>query len=85
MLRQAYVDAPGHCTFNAAETVAGIEALDRRVATGRWDEAALTPARLNAALPGGGARFVRFRPAAFLRPCGATPGSCRGEPATITR
>jgi pimeloyl-ACP methyl ester carboxylesterase len=82
MLRQTYVQAPGHCTFNAAETVAAITTLDERIVRGRWDAKALTPAALNGAgqADGGKARFVDYRPAAFLRPCGDTPGTCRGEP-----
>ena len=81
MLRQAYVRAPGHCTFNAAETVAGIEALDRRIAAGRWDEATTTAAGLDRTVTAvGTARFVDDRAHAFLRPCGVKPGSCVGEP-----
>lgn len=79
-LRQAYVAGPGHCAFSAGETVAAIQALDQRIVTGRW---AVSPEALNRAatsLDNGPARFVSYRPAAFLRPCGATPGSCRGEP-----
>lgn len=69
MLRQAYVQAFGHCSFNAAETVAGIEALDRRIASGRWDDAAVSASGLNqAAVPAGKARFVPYRPARMLRP-----------------
>jgi hypothetical protein len=80
MLRQAYVQAPGHCSFTAAETVAGIEALDRRITSGRWDEKALSAPALNrAAASVGKARFVTYRPAPMLRPCGATVGSCRGS------
>ena len=60
MLRQAYVMAPGHCTFNAAETVAGIEALDRRIATGRWEKVAVDAAGLNRA-------GARDRPGALRR------------------
>lgn len=83
MLRQLYVAAAGHCTFSAGETVAAIEALDHRIATERWQETALSPATLNqaaTAISTGPARYVAFRPAAFLRPCGARPGSCQGEP-----
>jgi len=82
MLRQVYVQAPGHCSFTAAETVAGIEALDRRIASGRWDDVAVSAPALNrAAVPIGKARFVTYRPAPMLRPCGAAAGTCRGEPA----
>ncbi|WP_343615386.1 alpha/beta fold hydrolase [Novosphingobium sp.] len=82
MLRQAYVQAPGHCSFTAAETVAGIEALSRRIASGRWDEAEVSAPGLNrAAAPIGKARFVAYQPSPMLRPCGAAVGSCRGEQA----
>ena len=36
LLRQAYVDRFGHCAFSASEIVAGVEAVNHRVATGRW-------------------------------------------------
>lgn len=69
MLRQVFVEAPGHCTFNAAETVAGIAALDHRIATGRWNAAELSPTGLDRATATiGKARFVAFVPAPFLRP-----------------
>ena len=80
MLRQAYVQSFGHCTFNAGETVAGIAALVGRLATGRWDRVAVSPSGLNRAA-GSTGRFVEYRPARFLRPCGALEHSCKGEPA----
>ena len=79
MLRQAYVQAFGHCTFNAAETIAGIVTLDERIATGRWNDGAISAKGLNR-LAGATARFAAYRPARFLRPCGAREHTCAGEP-----
>ncbi|AEM84047.1 hypothetical protein [Streptomyces violaceusniger] len=65
MLRQAYVERQGHCTFTTAETVAALHALEHRVTTGRWDDAA-TPAVLQrsaTALGLDGAAYVPYRPA----------------------
>ncbi|MFE5031981.1 alpha/beta hydrolase [Streptomyces sp. NPDC056683] len=65
LLRQAYVERQGHCTFTTAETVAALHALEHRVDTGRWDAAA-TPAALQAsatALGLDGAAYVPYRPA----------------------
>lgn len=82
MLAQAYVRAPGHCTFTAAETIAAVDAIDRRIATGKWD---VSPAALNRLAAGlGESRYVAYRPATFLRPCGNVPGSCPGEPRPVT-
>ncbi len=66
LLRQAFVQAKGHCNFTPAELIAGLQALASRVASGRWANVA-TAAQLNAAaqsLPtalGGGA-FIPFWP-----------------------
>ena len=46
LLRQAFTDSFGHCNFSSAELVAGVLALQHRVTTGHWDQAA-TPASLN--------------------------------------
>jgi hypothetical protein len=46
LLRQAYVEAQGHCNFTPSEIVAGVHAIQHRVDTGRWDDVA-TPAALN--------------------------------------
>ncbi|WP_063726845.1 alpha/beta hydrolase family protein [Streptomyces sp. RTd22] len=69
LLRQAYVDGPGHCTFSTGETLAAVHALERRLATGRWDTA---PDTLNSAAktedPDAGARYTDYRPTAYPRP-----------------
>jgi hypothetical protein len=48
LLRQAYVEASGHCNFQPAATIAALRAVERRLDTGRWDDVT-SPARLNAA------------------------------------
>lgn len=57
LLRQAFVEGTGHCAFQPAETIAALHALEARVSTGRWSDAA-EPERLNAAA--GTGRYVRF-------------------------
>ena len=67
LLRQAYVDRWGHCSFTPAELVAGLEALRHRVESGRWDSVA-QPQALQAsasALGLGDAAFVHFEPPAL--------------------
>jgi pimeloyl-ACP methyl ester carboxylesterase len=70
MLRQAYVNSAGHCGFSPGETVAAVEALSARVATGQWGDSA-NPFVLNAAaraVAAGPARYIPYQPAPFLRP-----------------
>ncbi|MFJ9564587.1 alpha/beta hydrolase [Streptomyces fuscichromogenes] len=65
LLRQAYVARQGHCAFTTAETLAALHALEHRVDTGRWDDAA-TPAALQrsaTALGLDGAAYTPYRPA----------------------
>jgi pimeloyl-ACP methyl ester carboxylesterase len=52
LLRQVFVSRAGHCAFTPAETVTAVQALLRRLATGRWDDQALQPESLNAAAAG---------------------------------
>ncbi|WP_328484571.1 alpha/beta hydrolase [Streptomyces sp. NBC_00377] len=64
LLRQAYTERQGHCTFTTAETVAALHALEHRVSTGRWDDVA-TPAALQrsaTALGLDGAAYVPYNP-----------------------
>ncbi|MFD8378453.1 alpha/beta hydrolase [Streptomyces sp. NPDC059679] len=65
MLRQAYVERQGHCTFTTAETVAALHALEHRVTTGHWGDAATAAAlqRSATALGLDGAAYVPYRPA----------------------
>jgi hypothetical protein len=69
LLRQAFVDAQGHCNFTPSELVAGVHAIQYRIDTDRWGDVA-TPAALNAAAAQSG-----LGPAAFI------PGY---EPARLT-
>lgn len=65
LLRQAFVERQGHCTFTTAETVAALHALEHRVSTGHWDNVA-TPAALQksaTALGLDGAAYVPYYPA----------------------
>jgi pimeloyl-ACP methyl ester carboxylesterase len=68
LLRQAYVDRPGHCTFTTAELVAGVETVARRIETGRWGATTRPRAlqALAASLGLGPADFVPFRPGEFI-------------------
>jgi pimeloyl-ACP methyl ester carboxylesterase len=65
LLRQAFVERQGHCTFTTAETVAALHSLEHRVSTGRWDNVA-TPVALQrsaTALGLDGAAYVPYYPA----------------------
>ncbi|WP_329266210.1 hypothetical protein [Streptomyces pseudovenezuelae] len=70
LLRQAYVDNAGHCTFSPAEQLAALHALEDRVTTGHWqgtDPASLN-SRATAADPSTPTRYVRYHPTPYLRP-----------------
>jgi hypothetical protein len=67
LLRQAYVDRWGHCSFSPAELVAGVEALRERVDRGYWGSLA-DPRKLQERASGlglGEAAFVKFYPPAL--------------------
>ncbi len=70
LLRQAFVENAGHCTFSSAEQAAALDALETRITTGRWQ--GTDPARLNAratqADPSAPARYVTYLPAPYPRP-----------------
>ncbi len=77
LLRQAFVERAGHCTFTPAETITLFQKLFERLDTGRWPD--LGPAELNAAATALGPalniyagptppQFIDFRPGPFLRP-----------------
>lgn len=68
LLRQLYVDHPGHCGVRTSEALVALRALLQRLDTGRWP--ALDPGALN----GSGLRanastpaFTNFMPGPFLR------------------
>jgi len=67
LLRQAYVDTPGHCVFSPGEQLAALHTLEDRVTTGRWDDTG--PAALNArARAADPARYARHTPGPYPRP-----------------
>ncbi|WP_328408917.1 S9 family peptidase [Streptomyces violaceus] len=79
LLRQAYVDGPGHCTFTTGETLGALDALEDRLDTGRWD---VSPGTLNSRAqqedPTTEARYIPYRPTAYPRPHDlAHPGDAR--------
>lgn len=68
LLRQAYIERTGHCTFTDAERVAAVQAMDKRLDTGRWANLA-EPAQLNSRAEATGlgeADFIKYRPAEFV-------------------
>lgn len=77
---ELWVNGGGHCTFTPAEILAALRTLETRLDTGRWRVAPRDVNARGAGLPGG-TRFVRHSEPPLLRHCGATPGSCPGEPA----
>lgn len=75
LLRQAYTDHAGHCTFTPAELVAAVITMERRIAVGRWDGLA-DPHRMQTladSLGLGSAAYLRFRPLEFLGDRAAGP------------
>jgi pimeloyl-ACP methyl ester carboxylesterase len=48
LLRQIFVARAGHCAFTPAETITAVKALVNRLNTGQWNDASLTPSRMNA-------------------------------------
>ncbi len=90
LLRQAFVEAQGHCNFTSADLVAGVQALASRVATGTWGTVS-TPSALNTAanaLPSalGGGNFVAFWPnklTAAADPASTAFGPAAGSSPTV--
>jgi pimeloyl-ACP methyl ester carboxylesterase len=74
MLRQAFIDRPGHCRYTGAELVTAVRTLKQRVVTGHWtgtDAHHLNrlATRLAAEDPDlGTAEFIHYSPGRFLRP-----------------
>jgi Protein of unknown function (DUF3089) len=65
LLRQAFVRRQVHCNFTLGELVAGLRAVQQRIAAGRWGSLA-TPGQLQAmaaAVPPGQAAFIPYVPA----------------------
>jgi hypothetical protein len=64
LLRQAFVQRQLHCNFTPAELVAGVQAVQQRVQTGRWGHLS-DPAVLNAAANAtglGDSAFIPYEP-----------------------
>jgi pimeloyl-ACP methyl ester carboxylesterase len=80
LLRQVFVHRAGHCAFTPGETIALVQAMINRLATGHWDDDALKPAALNASALAQGPSansffsfavppaFAVFRPGPYPRP-----------------
>ena len=60
LLRQVFVHRAGHCAFTPAETITSVRKLLHRMRTGNWNDAALAPARMNAAATELGPKFNIF-------------------------
>ncbi|MEY9989053.1 pimeloyl-ACP methyl ester carboxylesterase [Streptomyces sp. V4I8] len=70
LLRQAYTDNAGHCTFSPAEKLSALHTLEDRLTTGRWvgtDPESLN-SRATKADPTTPTRYVPYRPTPYLRP-----------------
>ncbi|MFB6643346.1 alpha/beta hydrolase family protein [Streptomyces chartreusis] len=70
LLRQAYTDNAGHCTFSPAEQLAALHTLEDRLTEGRWErtDAASLNSRAAKADPTTPTRYVPYRPTPYLRP-----------------
>ncbi|MGP4042954.1 alpha/beta hydrolase family protein [Streptomyces sp. 2A115] len=70
LLRQAYVDNAGHCTFSPAEQVAALDTLENRLDKGRWGDTGANTLNSRAAQadPTTPARYATYRPTPYLRP-----------------
>ncbi|MER7643880.1 alpha/beta hydrolase [Streptomyces sp. NPDC126522] len=64
LLRQAYVARQSHCNFTTAEVVAGLHAVEHRLDTHHWDNAATATQLQHSADELGldGAAFTNYRP-----------------------
>lgn len=70
LLRQAYTDNAGHCTFSPAEQLSALDTLEDRLTTGRWtgtDSESLN-SRATRADPTTPTRYVPYHPTPYPRP-----------------
>jgi pimeloyl-ACP methyl ester carboxylesterase len=88
LLRQAFVNRAGHCTFTPAETLAAVQTLLDRVHRHSWRTVRTDPAALNARAAAFGSQlnvappsYERFQPATFLRPFDLAPPHREGQAA----
>ncbi|MFJ7071720.1 alpha/beta hydrolase family protein [Streptomyces sp. NPDC098781] len=80
LLRQAYTDNAGHCTFSPAEQLAALHTLEDRLTRGHWvgTDAASLNSRATQTDPTTPTRYVRHHPTPYLRPYDlAHPGDGR--------
>ena len=56
LLRQLWLDRPGHCTYTDEETLQALDVLEQRLDSGRWSSGSAGPT------------FVGYEPPPFLRP-----------------
>jgi hypothetical protein len=76
MVARSWVERAGHCNFTGPELVAAVNAVEDRIATGRWHA---SPATLNRSARTAGATadtFVSHTPQPMLRPCRAKNDRC---------
>ncbi len=66
LYRQAFVDAAGHCETEVSEAMAAIEAMVKRLSTGRWGDT--SPEALNAAASALNIAKPRFVSYTFVTP-----------------
>ena len=84
LLRQEFVSRAGHCAFTPAETIAAVQVLLNRLATGKWSALALQPASLNAAAAALGPAFNIFSAQNGTCPTGPpVDGVCPTPPAYV--
>ena len=81
MLQQTFVHRAGHCAFTPAETITAAQTLLNRLNTGRWDLAALSPARLNAQATALGPSYNIYSAGSSIVPT-RPPSSPTGQPRT---
>ena len=92
LLRQAFVNRAGHCTFSPAEQISALQTLLDRVHARSWRQVRTDPAALNAraealgpqlnviaANTPAGPSYERFSPAPFLRPFDLAPRHGHGH------
>ncbi|MGW6060761.1 alpha/beta hydrolase family protein [Streptomyces sp. NPDC055189] len=69
LLRQAYTENAGHCTFSPGEHLAALHTIDHRITTGKWGDT--SPATLNSrtqqADPTSAARYTTYLPGPYPR------------------
>ncbi|MGW7084194.1 DUF6351 family protein [Streptomyces sp. NPDC054871] len=75
LLRQAYTENAGHCTFSPGEQLAAVHTIDHRITTGHWADT--SPSALNSrahqADPTTPARYATYRPGPYPRPYQGRP------------